>query len=347
MTFFLSLFRSKIILTGSSIFLVVIYSLIIMITPPILSLQTENSENALKSIYLPMSAITPTYFILPPASASSDFNFAAVGDWGCTPDTEKTIKNINSSSPEIILALGDLSYNDNSAKCWLDIIDPMADKTFIAFGNHESDSSQKLKDYMNYFKLDKQYYSFDYNNVHFMVMSTELPYEESSKQYIFVNNDLSNASLDPDIKWIVVLHHNMQYTSETNSGKGNRADKELRSLYHPLFSQYDVDLVLQAHNHNYQRSYPIEFNNDKPKKPIITNKENNNNYYQKPTGIVFATVGTGGVSIYDFKSQAQFISNQYAGFGYLNIEIKDNGNTLYGTFYANDGTIKDEFTINK
>lgn len=57
----------------------------------------------------------------------ADFNFAAVGDWGCTSDTIDTVKNIVDKDPELVLALGDLSYN-STAKCWLEIIGPIADK---------------------------------------------------------------------------------------------------------------------------------------------------------------------------------------------------------------------------
>jgi len=33
-----------------------------------------------------------------------------------------------------------------------------------------------------------------------------------------------------------------------------------RDSYQPLFNMYGVDLVLQANNHNYQRSYPLRYN---------------------------------------------------------------------------------------
>ena len=62
--------------------------------------------------------------------------------------------------PELVLALGDLSYN-SSAQCWLNIIDLIANKTMIAIGNHETDSPKKLKDYIDYFGLEEQYYSFN------------------------------------------------------------------------------------------------------------------------------------------------------------------------------------------
>ena len=209
---------------------------------------------------------------------------------------------------------------------------------------------QKLKDYMEFFELEKQYYSFNHENVHFTAISTELPYEEGSEQYEFVNNDLSKVSSDPNIDWIVVFFHNLAYTSPADIGKGNRAEKEFRATFHPLFDKYDVDIVLQAHNHNYQRSYPIVFNNDKPKEPIVTNNNNNNNTddsnnnFHNPEGQIFVTAGTAGAELYLLTGQADFIANQYVGFGFLNIDVNNNNNNngmaistiLTGKFYAND-----------
>ena len=43
-------------------------------------------------------------------SAVSDFRFAAAGDWGCTAATSTTVKDIQNKDPELVLALGDLSY---------------------------------------------------------------------------------------------------------------------------------------------------------------------------------------------------------------------------------------------
>ncbi len=83
---------------------------------------------------------------------TTNFNFVAVGDWDCTDETEDTVDNIIDKNPELILALGDLSY-DNSVDCWLELIEPIADRTKIALGNHDAESSKKLKDYMEFFEL--------------------------------------------------------------------------------------------------------------------------------------------------------------------------------------------------
>jgi len=43
-------------------------------------------------------------------SMTSTFNIAAAGDWGCGQDVERTVKSIESQNPQVVLALGDFSY---------------------------------------------------------------------------------------------------------------------------------------------------------------------------------------------------------------------------------------------
>jgi hypothetical protein len=74
---------------------------------------------------------------------------------------KKTVMNILNADPEILLGLGDYSY-EKSAKCWKDIVggvDPQ--KMKISFGNHEFEDKSLVKQYMEYTNLDTQYYSFD------------------------------------------------------------------------------------------------------------------------------------------------------------------------------------------
>jgi Calcineurin-like phosphoesterase len=280
-----------------------------------------------------------------------DFNFAAAGDWGCSSNTNNTVRSMQSKNSELILGLGDYIYNDDSADSWLEIVKPLDDKIKIAIGNHETGTI--LTELMDHFGLTEQYYSFDYQNVHFIAMSSELPWIKSSAQYKFVKDDLAKASTDPDINWIVVFHHDLAYTSPSVK----RIESSLRDTYHPLFDQYNIDLILQAHQHNYQRIYPLNYNNDSPSNPIET--DTNTNTYNDPSGQIYATIGTDGVSLrddpffndgkalYDFESKASFVVTQFKGYGFLNIDIVNNGTTLDAKFYANDGTIKDQFTITK
>src|SRR5919106_1883743 len=73
---------------------------------------------------------------LPPPSTTTNFNFAAVGDWGCTDHTTDTIKNLQNKDPELVLALGDLSY-ENTGNCWLNETSSINNKLEIAIGNHD------------------------------------------------------------------------------------------------------------------------------------------------------------------------------------------------------------------
>ena len=137
-----------------------------------------------------------------------DFNFAAAGDWGCNSNTNKTIISMQSKNPELVLGLGDYSYK-NTARCWLQMIDPIDEKMKIIIGGHDSEPLSLLNQYLSHFNLTKQYYSFDYQNVHFIAMSTELPWTKSSAQYKFVKDDLAKAFIDPNIDWIVVIYHDL------------------------------------------------------------------------------------------------------------------------------------------
>ena len=272
-----------------------------------------------------------------------DFNFGAAGDWGCTSDATSTVMNMVEKGIELNLGLGDYSYKP-IAKCWLDIIKPIFNKTKISMGNHDVGPEPLLQKYMSVFNLTKQYYYFDVQNVHFLALSTELQ-NESDKldQLNFVINDLKKASSNPAIDWIVVYFHRQAYTSSSL----NVPNTIMRDTYHPLFDKYNVDIVLQAHNHNYQRSYPLNYNQVEPFNPIKVSNETNN-YYSDLSGPIFVTVGTGGVQLYPLTDKADYIVNQTSSsYGFLNVDVINNGTKLSAKFLSNNGTVEDQFTIVK
>jgi predicted phosphodiesterase len=265
------------------------------------------------------------------------FNITAAGDWGCNSNSKNTVSKMNSKGPEVVLGLGDYSYAD-TANCWFTIIDPIDGKMHISIGNHDDSSSTLLNQYLSHFGLSRQYHSFNYGNTHFLALSTEMT--SSSTQYEFAKADLQKASQNSNIHWIIVFFHKPMYTS---SG-ANSADTTMRSKYHPLFDQYNVDIVLYGHNHFYERSYPLKYNSANPGSPLKTTTATK--LYDNIDGTIFATVGTGGQSLYSYSSKAPFIVSQYKGYGFMDLSI--GSTTLAVKFYANsDGTIKDSFTINK
>jgi len=278
-------------------------------------------------------------------NVSKSFNFAAAGDFGCTSNTRKTVENMKKNDPELVLPLGDLSYQ-KSANCWFDIMSPLKNKIFITLGYHDvNDGQAKLDQFVKSFELDKPYYSFDYGKVHFLVMASESPFANGSDQYNFVKQDLEETTNKKDVNWIIVTSYKPFYSSPSK----HTGEKELRSVYHPLFEKHGVDLVLHAHNHNYQRTYPISFNPNDGSEPIV--KHNfTTDYNDHTVGTIFAIVGTGGESFYPLDGTAPYMATQLDRFGFLNIEI-DNGNPhtlLTGSFLDNTGSeIRDYFTIKK
>ena len=285
------------------------------------------------------------------SSVLDEFNFAAAGDWGCNEMSKRTVNNIIGNDPELVLALGDLSYQKDTG-CWFKIMSPLLNKTKIVIGEHDYDTNNRnrLQEYVNKFNLTDPYYSFNYGNVHFLALSSVIPFNNQSLPYKllrddsiqkqFVSDDLYVASQNKSINWIVVFLYKPMYSSPTY----HESEEFLRASYHPLFDMYGVDLVLQAHNHNYQRSFPIRYNATNSSIPVVV--DHNPNSYLNPNGTIFMTVGTAGAEQYNFTARAPFIASQFERFGFLDIKIADNGTKMIGTFYNDrDGNEKDRFTI--
>ncbi|HEX3426193.1 MAG TPA: fibronectin type III domain-containing protein [Acidimicrobiales bacterium] len=73
-------------------------------------------------------------------------------------------------------------------------------------------------------------------------------------QTLWLHQTLLDASTNNSIEFIVVqLHQCPLSTSKT----GNGSDLGLRQAWLPLFDQYNVDLVVCGHDHNYERTYPV------------------------------------------------------------------------------------------
>ena len=256
-------------------------------------------------------------------------------------------------------------------------------------GNHDlttTATSVALKLYLDFMGCTPSavcpspFYSFNKNNIHFLIMDSETKFDKDSNQYSFVNNDLEKASSDPSIHWIIVAHHSTMYASINlfteihlnsfllSAGASytyKEITKQFLDIYHPLFDKYGVDLVLQAHVHDYQRTYPLKF--DTEKAPIRTSAAKNGYHY--PEGEICLTVGTAGVGLDDIGSPSDnsWISNlaglnapgdEYyvakadsSNYGYLNLEFSKDGCCLLGTFYGNDAEggskVLDQFTIDK
>ena len=321
----------------------------------------------------------------------------AAGDFGCGPIAQNNIKQIQLQKPDIFLVLGDLSY-EPSMDCWYNMTKVLDSKIKIAIGNHEDDEeeakggSKELKDsLLKHYALQNSYYSFDYGNVHFLVLDTQLEFslnvfkpEEEEKeendddsnkdnesknpdakyyattlrdllakynikaeippyhllneemivedvprdteQYKFVVNDLEKANNNSSNDWIVLMFHKPFYSSLSS----HIQEYIMREKYQPIFDKYGVDIVLQGHNHLYDRTLPLQFNPTNISKPII-DESNNTNKFFNPEGSIYSVIGLGGRSSHIFLNQPSYVANQHSGFGFLSIEI--NGKELDAKYY--------------
>jgi Calcineurin-like phosphoesterase len=283
-----------------------------------------------------------------PFLAIADYNVVAVGDWYCNEETKKTINNILAVEPELIITTGDQVKNEKSAACWIKMSEPIKDKMKIAIGNHDAEFANIYKQIVNYHNLTSPYYSHDFKNMHFISMSTEHPFEVGSTQYKFIKNDLENSSQNSNIDWIIIHQHKPLYSTLQDKKEA----EQLRDTYQQLFQHYDVDLVISSHNQYYERTYPILFNENNEKKndksdapqPIIAVQQQST--YPPTNGIIFLTVGTAGDELDPVTENSYFYAVQESKFGFLNIKIQNNGNTLVGEFLTNDGSVLDHFELN-
>jgi hypothetical protein len=107
------------------------------------------------------------------------------------------------------------------------------------------------------------YWSFDVASAH-VVLFDDLPVSVDVKSVptaeaeilAFLESDLAAANARRDkTPFLVVLHHK----GALSTGKHSNEDdiKRLRAAVMPLFSKHKVDLVLNGHDHNYERSKPV------------------------------------------------------------------------------------------
>jgi hypothetical protein len=270
------------------------------------------------------------------------FNFAAVGDWSDNSQTNITAQNIDSKNPEIVLGLGDYAYEDNldDIRLWWDRMTMIHDdEIFIgALGNHDSDEEGDEGDgqdedfylelFQQNFNQSSWTYSFAYNSILFVAINTEEATNRGEQREQVIN--MLKGPTDAD--WKVVFFHKPILTSETRHGVEDGFDRE----YCEVFEENGVDLVLQAHNHNYQRSFVLACRDNE----FVRSEDSN--------GFTIVTVGTGGRDLYELGDQSSLIVRQYDDkFGFLNVDIVNSTQMNLQFIDNKNNQIADSFVINK
>ena len=99
--------------------------------------------------------------------------------------------------------------------------------------------------------MEETVYYLDHQGTRIIGLNSEAATSDEAvraTQTEWLESTLREAEQDPSIRWTVATFHHPIFSS----GEG-RSNEQLRKAWRPLFDAYNVDLVLQGHDHTYAR----------------------------------------------------------------------------------------------
>ena len=158
---------------------------------------------------------------------------------------------------------GDISYADGDQHHW-DVyfrkIEPIASTVpyLTTPGNHEfwfNFSAYKHRVAMPMAeKFDSMFYSIDIGSVHILAMNTETVIDKagmSKEQVAWIRLNLATARASPRTRFKVAFGHRPLYTSAHGGNDVPAGNAVLQGLVEDILITEEVDLVVQAHIHDY------------------------------------------------------------------------------------------------
>jgi hypothetical protein len=152
-------------------------------------------------------------------------------------------------------------------------------------------------------------YSFRYGNVGVLSLdandlSTEIRTNagySGGAQTEWVRRTLAGLRADPGIDFIVAFFHHCAFaTSRTHA-----SDAGVREALAPLFDEFSVDLVVQGHNHQYERTNPIRSGRSAAAAPDGATVR------PETDGTTYVCVGSGGRPRYSWQ---RGVTDRFRGF---------------------------------
>ena len=199
-----------------------------------------------------------------PDSQSSDYSV-----WAATAQPAWQ----RNQDAQFFINMGDLVDNGQDHyqwNAWFDVVGDMIARIPVVplLGNHETyDKDWKVRmpeAYLHLFalphidreKYQNQFYSFDYGDVHFVVLNTQsqelADFEPSldEDEVAWFKEDMAKTTK----KWKIVLMHKdpLQYGFANRPQPREEGFSPEGRLWMPLCDQYGVDAVLSAHLHTYR-----------------------------------------------------------------------------------------------
>ena len=213
----------------------------------------------------------------PPATTANTFTFAAAGDLAANGGVA-SYADLDQSGVSFFLGLGDLDYDQTPTdEAWCDYVKqhlPTLGPEFpfeLLVGSHEDQDGQNgyilnhatcLPDRLGVTGMYGVHYYFDYPASSPLMRLIMIPpnmrvenvlynYTPDSPHYAWLSSTIDSARA-AGIPWVVVGMHDVCITAGIKTC-------EIGSDLMNLLVSKRVDLVLQAHDHNYQRSKQLRF----------------------------------------------------------------------------------------
>jgi hypothetical protein len=193
--------------------------------------------------------------LVPLPNQDGSFKFAVLGDFGTGSKQQYELAAQMATlhkgfKYELVALVGDNLYGSQKAQDFKKKFEipykPLLDggvKFYASLGNHDK-REQRL--YPQFNMDGKLYYSFTPKpNVSFFALDSGYPVPE---QIRWLEKELTASSSD----WKIVFFHHPLYSSGDRHG----SDVGLRAVLEPLFLKHNVSVVLNGHDHFYERMKP-------------------------------------------------------------------------------------------
>lgn len=248
------------------------------------------------------------------APKTQPFKFVAYGDNRTQADKHAAVlARMLQFHPDFVVQTGDQVASGTNEAQW-DEFWKIAGKTlrqtayYPSLGNHENHGAP----YYRFFDVPAEY-SFDYGNAHFVALDSNRPSSKYAAQEAWLKRDLAGHQ---DAAWRIVFFHHTVHTCVTMANRRVAAEK-LAARLEPIFQANKVQLVINGHDHDYQRHVAH--------------------------GITYLVTGGGGAPLYDVKPDTSFVKT--AKKAHHHCEITVNGGTMAVRAIEPDGTVIEQFEI--
>ena len=204
----------------------------------------------------------------PLPSSNLQLRFAAIGDVGTGKSGQFEVADAmaqrwQSASFPLVLMTGDNIYPDGDISKVKDVFErPYKEllekdvKFYASLGNHDFQTKrgQSQIDYPGY-NMNGRYYSFSEQSVQFFALDTNLAHIGDERGELLWQSQLRwlrAALMRSQFPWKVVFAHHTIYSSGQHG-----TDAKLIADLSPILERHGVQLYINGHDHNYERTQPI------------------------------------------------------------------------------------------